>query len=478
VFRCGFGELREVLVGTGSITLSSRRTGTAFGPPLRLENDVYVTADGRLRCLLMPNFTDAWSADRADCRGAPSVRGDFVYVLCGSPDKLAVLARSRRDGTAAGECEAFPAGGGDEPGTIVVGDDRLAVCCAAPLRGQGGNGNLVTMPMPLPAMQPLAGLRLYASYAAPAVAARSWQLPIVQQGSPQLGLDPPGIVLATAASHEAWLQAGVEPSVAGGVLLMGGGAADLETRRVLWQNGRAPRSRAIPARDAVLHTDGARLLAFRACAPDRDASTAEDLLASVHEERLGAHLRQITDAAFAARDLQLVDDVLHRAYLAGMDAKWLDEQQRRRINAARVGGKPDARKSGAVRTRLDAFAAAVVDDVWQTIRAGTPAPAVADALLDFVLARRADHPGAAAAVAERLPAELQAFIRPAAAQRTRRRTRLRRRPHAPTSPTGSRTRASPRRWRSRSSRRTRPISAARPPIRTSCSSSGSAGART
>jgi len=252
--------------------IRSHSAPAPVGAPLLRGSEMIFTAGGGLECRRITSRTPIWRVE-GGFRGRPSQRGGEVFALAYDERGIAhLVAVDRANGDERDRVTVGPLPAADAF-TICVLEESIYVVSDEPFEFHMlGEVYCVGYSRPFPddemRIPLLPGSTLVRCL--PAAWRGGW-LAFLRDSESQgvLGLSPDAAggeitIFATGDDHPEFVAHPVPPSIAGNVAYLGARAVALDTGRVLWKGERAPRLRAVPARETLLLVEGqSRLVALR-----------------------------------------------------------------------------------------------------------------------------------------------------------------------------------------------------------------------
>jgi hypothetical protein len=398
--------------------LRSIRAQRSISAPLIVEGQLYLRVDDRVVRYDLDRRDPVWTtAEGGVYRGDPSVRGDGVFALRYAPEGRArVVALAREDGRVLSEADAGHHGGEvpgpDAQATITVLETTVFVDYPLPVPSSAGRSFGV-------GRFAHEGTRFTSDSAA-----LSQQLaPATDWGEGWLVLedgergvrwitaerDAEGSrvqVLADARNHPELTEVRVQATRTGDVVYLGGLAADLSSRAILWRRT-APRFRPVPVEGMLLVVEEDAVLTalveeprYQSAVTARARTDDQKL-----EDEVAAGYAQLAHRSLRLGDAKLTGRLIHEAVRRGARGRLLDGA---RDGLERlIGLRPANADPRRLRGLLEEEAALVArpEEELFVLARGTRDLGLQRAYLRAILERTPGHPEANVAVGRMIPGD-------------------------------------------------------------------------
>jgi hypothetical protein len=416
--RTAENRVNLLRLGTHLAPLRSFTAERSISAPTLCEGELYLRVDDALVRYDLGRREATWTvADQGRVRGTPAVELDAVYALAyDDAGRAAVLHLARNDGrllerVLVGESARLP-----EPGARaalhLLPHDLLVELPEPVLSTEGRPFGTARLARARGGLAPVAP-SLHLLRTPPAPCDTGWvALEGPDDGSRWIATRIEGgmeqaIELAGQGAHAELLAPELPATFAGGVLYLGGLAADARSFRVLWKRA-APRLRPVPAEDFLLVCEEPqRLSALREPPPafaghEREARA----IASELDRELADGYASLAQRSLRVGDPELTARLLALAAKLGTQSRAFDLAQdgleRLEQRAGAAAPRPDARGRALVLDEERGLAERPGDVLLQRAEAAHD-PALGRALLSELLARRPDDARASERVRALLP---------------------------------------------------------------------------
>ena len=411
--------------------------------PLLAEGVLYLRVGDELRAYSLDRKQPLWRlGGKVTFRGTPSLaRGVLFAVYYDERANASLALIDPSDGSILGQVVCGDHGGALPPPTVEL---ELAVLASdvfvqfpMDVRGTAGAGygtarvGLVSTEAG-PRLDPESSVRLYNLRERPVELVAGW-LGLAQQnetptrwvaggvrgkgGSRPSSSPIRGVILADGDTHADLLATPAAAAIGGDVALIGDVAADTATWEILWRLPAVPVLRPVPCLPAVGEAGwlvaGAEDHLALLWTPRGTGSTPQDTartLVREWEQREADALAQLAQRALVSGDANLVGRLIRSAVERGARtsgspgrALALAQDGLARLFAG-GSARVNQRSVEALIKEEQHLLERLPDELVRTAR-GTEDGALARALLELLLARDPDHPGAAATVRAMLPAD-------------------------------------------------------------------------
>ncbi len=409
IVRAG-GKLKRLRVDSAAITEQRDSEAiTGLGPPLRVGNEVYATAGGRVIRFDAVRLQSVWQSAGGGFAGPVTLSEDQVFAMGFGQSTASIVGFDRERGQRR-QSVKLPVPNVGRGGRIVVTDDLLIAHGLGAILLQGGDAvDALSYRLPLSGGKEPSALSHIPN--APAVADGHWVGGCGSVKKPYLGRGVAGeqqfSVLATPDAHPELLGAPV--TIAGSLAYLGGVAVDLETLEVRWRIDVPKGARAIPARDSLLFVTESRVRAFRrqGAVLDVDVRARERTWAGAFVAAQHEALQDIVADAMIARAIDLLPDLFERCRAAGVEEKWVAQRERKTKGLARGRRGATEKEVAALTERRDGVATAAVAKLWRKLGVADLEGEERLRALRFICDIDSSYPPFATAVRELLPKELR-----------------------------------------------------------------------